>query len=172
VKVVGLDLSLSAPALALVQPPDAPVGWVMGGPKIGSLRGAHRLARIAEDVGDAVKEFRPDIVAIEGYSFGSVQQAHHIGELGGVVRYVLHVAGIQYEEIPPGRWRKQLFGRNVAKDEVRHEAFKRYGIEFESLDVLEAWCVATALYRLREGIDRPAPVRRVRRVTSAAVAVS
>lgn len=168
-KVLGLDLSLSAPGIALVQPPEAPLGWLV---KVGALRDAARLTHIGHAVHEAVEEFKPDVVAIEGYSFGSQAQAHHIGELGGVVRYLLFASNVPYVEIPVGKWRKQLFGRNVPKDAVRHEAFKRYGIEFDSLDVLEAWCVATAVYRLHEGLDRPAPVRRARRTAPPVAATS
>jgi Holliday junction resolvasome RuvABC endonuclease subunit len=163
VKVLGLDLSLSAPGIALVQPPAEPLGWLV---KVGPLRDAPRLRHIGHAVREAVEMFSPDMVAIEGYSFGSQAQAHHIGELGGVVRYLLLISGVTYQEIPPAKWRKQLFGRNVAKDAVRYEAYRRYGIEFDSLDVLEAWCVATAVYRLVEGLDKPAPVRRARAAAS------
>ena len=74
---------------------------------------------------------------------------------------MLYNGGLQTTEIPPGTWRKQLFGRgNLPKDQVRVEAYKRYQLEFESLDVLEAWAVAMALHRQLAGIDKPEPKRR------------
>lgn len=154
--VLGLDLSLSAPGIALVQPPEAPQGLLV---KVGKVTGAERLMLIGHAVRDAVMQMRPDLVAIEGYSYGSESQAHAIGELGGVVRYLLHDLCQPFMVIPPAQWRKQLFGRNCRKDEVAKEAFKRYGIEFPELDVLEAWCVGTAGLRLRQGLDQPPAIR-------------
>jgi hypothetical protein len=166
VRVMGLDLSLTAPGIALVQPPEPPLGQLV---KVGSLRGVARLAHISDAVMDAALELQPDIVAIEGYSYNSSPKAHDIGELGGVVRYRLYMAEFRCEAVPAARWRRQLFGRNVSKDLVAREALKRYGIEFDSLDVLEAWCVATAVWRLHEGLDKPAPVvLRKRRTTQPA----
>lgn len=166
-RVLGLDLSLTAPGMALVQPPEPPQGHLVKVPE--GLRGVERLTFIGRTVHSAVVNLRPDIVAIEGYSFNSraASQAHAIGELGGVVRYLLHGAGFEYVEVPPATWRKQLLGRgNLPKTEVSKEAWKRYGIEFDSLDVLEAWCVATAVYRTRLGLDKPAAVTRRRRQES------
>ena len=158
-RVLGLDLSLAAPGIALVQPPEAPLGQLV---RVGKLTGPARLVHIGHAVRDAVWQLKPDLVAIEGYSYGSESHAHAIGELGGVVRYLLHLSSMPYEVIPVAQWRKQLFGRNVRKDEVAKEVLKRYGVEYESLDVLEAWCVATAVYRLRRGLDKPASARRPR----------
>lgn len=162
-RILGLDLSLTAPGVACIAPPLQPIGRLVHVPS--RLGGVERLAHIATAVMNAVEECEPEHIAIEGYSFASrvASHAHAIGELGGVVRYRLHQAGCTYVEIPPGKWRKQLFGRgNLPKDQVRVEALKRYGIEFDSLDVLEAWCVATALFRTLQGLDRPSPRRRQR----------
>ena len=159
-KVIGLDLSLTRPGIALAQPPQPPEGRMILVPT--GMRGAERLVLIGHAVRDAIWQAQPDLVAIEGYSYGSEMQAHAIGELGGVVRYLLRVSNIPYEVIPVAQWRRQLFGRNVRKDEVAKEAYKRYGIEFGELDVLEAWCVATAVLRLREGLDKPPTSRKAK----------
>lgn len=163
-RVMGLDLSLAAPGIAVVDPPGPPMGRLV---KVRpTLRGAERLVEIAHTVRASAAEFKPDLVAIEGYSFGSriASHAHAIGELGGVVRYLLYLDGHAVVEVPPAKWRKQLFGRgNLPKDQVRVEALKRYGVEWDSLDVLEAWCVATSAYRAAQGIDMPGPVRRRQR---------
>lgn len=161
-RVLGLDLSLTATGIALAgdEPPlPEPRTWLVR-PK--TLRGVERLQWIGEQIVDAVVFTGPDLIAIEGYSFGARGNAvFQLGELGGVVRYLLHVRGFSYVEVPPGEWRKQLFGRgNLPKDQVRVEAWKRYGVENESLDVLEAWCVATAVLRRETGQDKPEPKRR------------
>jgi Holliday junction resolvasome RuvABC endonuclease subunit len=161
VRVLGLDLSLTSTGIAVVgdEVLPEPRTWQVV-PK--TLRGVERLSWIADQVMDAVTFTGPDIIAIEGYSFGARGNAvFQLGELGGVVRYALHRLGHSFVEVPAGEWRKQLFGRgNLAKDMVRVEALKRYSVEFDSLDVLEAWCVATAALRRAQGLDRPEPKRR------------
>lgn len=160
-RVLGLDLSLTGTGIALVgdEPlPERP--WRLASP--GPMRGVERLSWLGSEVTGAVAMTRPDLVAIEGYSFGARGNAlFQLGELGGVVRLLLHRQGVPFVEVAPGEWRKQLFGKgNLAKDQVRVEAFKRYGVEFDSLDVLEAWCVGTAALRRVQGLDKPEPKRR------------
>jgi crossover junction endodeoxyribonuclease RuvC len=161
VRVLGLDLSLTATGIALVGDEPLPErSYRLASP--GPMRGVERLAWLGSEVTGAVAMTRPDFVAIEGYSFGARGNAvFQLGELGGVVRFLLHQQGMPVVEVPPGEWRKQLFGKgNLAKDQVRVEAFKRYGVEFDSLDVLEAWCVGTAALRRAQGLDKPEPKRR------------
>jgi len=104
---------------------------------------------------------RVDVVAIEGYSYGSPQahtRAFGIGELGGVIKLAIHQAGIPMHIIAANTWKMQLCGKGgLAKDLCRLEIFKRYGVEFPSQDTLDAWAVATCLRRQLAGLDKPAP---------------
>lgn len=163
-RVLGLDVSLTATGAALVTSDGAAAATRLLRPPA-ALRGVERLAWLADAVLAVARETQPDLIAIEGYSFNSraASHAHAIGEAGGVVRLELHRAGFGLVEVPPAEWRKQLFGRgNLPKDLVRVEAWKRYGVEHSSLDVLEAWCVGTAALRRAHGLDGPAPQRRRR----------
>jgi len=160
-RVLGLDLSLTATGIALAADealPDTRT-WLA---RPGARRGMERLCWLGDQVLEAVVLTGPDVIAIEGYSFGARGNAvFQLGELGGIVRYLLVTRGFSYVEVAPGEWRKQLFGKgNLPKDQVRVEAWKRYGVEHESLDVLEAWCVATAVLRRETGLDKPEPKRR------------
>jgi crossover junction endodeoxyribonuclease RuvC len=160
--VLGLDLSLTSTGIALVGDGELPERPYRAAVAPKGVLGAARLSWLGAEVMGAVAMTRPDLVAIEGYSFGARGNAlFQIGELGGVVRFLLYERRLRIVEVPPGEWRKQLFGRgNLPKDQVRVEAWKRYGVEFDSLDVLEAWCVATCVLRREQGIDKPDPKRR------------
>ena len=153
-KVLGLDLSMTSAGWALLH--DGQLG------RSGTVKTAppaDRFARINAILA-AVKTLVQedvDLVAIEGYSYQSATSAVTAGELGGVVRYWLFLRRIPYVELPPGTWRKIAFGKgNLKKDEVRLQASKRYGVEIESIDALEAWAVAMAAWLRHTGQDMPA----------------
>jgi crossover junction endodeoxyribonuclease RuvC len=126
---IGLDLSLTGS------------GICRGGETIvlkdGGLRGVHRLdyleARIMGLCAGA------DAVAIEGYSYGSSNKAHQIGELGGVVRLGLRRAGVPFVEIPPTCRMKYATGKGQAdKDKVLSQAVLRSGRAMSN-DEADAW---------------------------------
>lgn len=162
-RILGLDLSLTASGWAMGQ-----VGGVFRPPN--GMRGPERLAWLSDRVLDKCRfprgeqaEKLVDLVAIEGYAYSRGTSGVVLGELGGVVRYRLYRAGIGYVELGPGVWRKAVLGKgNLAKDQVRVEALKRYGIEFPDLNTLEAWGVAMGAWLQMTGASKPA-IRRSRR---------
>lgn len=118
--VVGLDLSLTATGVA-------------AGTKATTLKSsATGMARLV-DLRDAVLAVcaDADLVAVEGYSFGSRNsQAHALGELGGVVRVALHEAAIRYLDVSPATVKKYATGRgNAPKAEVYGAAIRRLGYQ-------------------------------------------
>ena len=182
-KILGLDLSLVATGVVVIEgdelEPEMPA-QILHSQVIapGELRGMERLNYL---VGEVFKQVRTeggaalvDIIAIEGYSFSRNGNAvYQIAELGGVVRWLLSRYRFPYMEIPVTEWRKHLFGQgNLRKELVRLEAFKRYGVEFRSLDVLEAWCVATAAWRRTLGLYTPQHRDRSRSRKAAEMAVA
>lgn len=152
--VLGLDLSLTATGVAT---------------QSGSLHtiaptstGALRLLHIRDEIEMMIGGMGYDVVAIEGYSFGSPNQAAHIGELGGVIRVALFERGIPYADIPPTSVKKFATGRgNAKKPDLRMELFKRAGIdEPDDNKVDAAWLRAMAHAHYGEPIvDVPATHR-------------
>lgn len=150
-KVAGLDLSLSATGVAAT---DGVVRVLTS-----KLRGPARLQELLDEIYVALAvgsscdhTRRPEIVGIEGYAYGKGNQAHQIGELGGVVRLMLYEHGIPYVEIPPAKIKMYATGRgNAGKSEVLKAAWKRLG--YEGTDDNEAdalWVRALLLARLGE----------------------
>lgn len=90
---------------------------------------------------------RPDLVVLEGYSYGSPNQAHPIGEMGGVVRLALFEAGIRFEVVPPAVIKTYATGKgNASKDDVLLAAVRRLGYEGASKDEADAlWLYALAM---------------------------
>jgi Holliday junction resolvasome RuvABC endonuclease subunit len=117
--VIGLDLSLRATGVAL---PD----------RTSTIRakgsGMERLRFIRDHVVDLTAD--ADLVVIEGYAYAARQQAHQIGELGGVVRYALWTNHIAYMDVPPSTLKKFATGNGSAnKYAVLAAAVRRLGYD-------------------------------------------
>lgn len=130
--VYGFDLSLTAPTVCRgpgdletftpKAPPNAKKatrGEVFDGQM-------DRLDDIADWVYRQVWHLRDNLVVIEDYSYGSVNRAHQIGELGGVVRHMLWKFDIPTMVVTPMQVKKYATGKgNASKDLVMIEAARR-----------------------------------------------
>lgn len=88
-------------------------------------------------------DYAPDIICIEGYAFGRSNRAHHMGELGGILRRRLYLSGHHWIEIPPKKLKKFVAGNgNASKEVVLLNVFKRWGIEFTNSDEADAFALA------------------------------
>ena len=143
--VLALDLSLNSTGYAW---------WDRGGHQgIGTLdpkgrRGPERLIWVREQVMHlADKKMYADLVAIEGYAFARTNQAHQVGELGGVVRCALWDAGIEFVEVAPSSVKKYATGKgNANKNAMLVAAGRRLGYEGDSNDEADAaWLCALVL---------------------------
>lgn len=118
---VGLDLSLTS------------TGWSCGDNRTVIAikeKGPARLVAIRDRLVELLAPVTEPVVALEGYSFASRNsRAHAIGELGGVVRVLLHEAHIPYVEIPPTSRAKFATGKgNAGKSEVVSAISARTGL--------------------------------------------
>ena len=84
------------------------------------LRDEARLKFIYDQVEAYLREYEPDLVVIEGYSFGSRGRAiFQLGELGGMLKMLLYNRQTPFRVIPPTTHKKALTGRgNANKAEV------------------------------------------------------
>lgn len=108
--VMGLDLSLSQSGWAVDGGSDLSYGVI----KAGALRGAERLVYIRRRVYDLVQRYGPGLLVIEGYAFGARGRLADIGELGGVVRVLLHVLRLPYIVVAPTLCKKFVTGSGSA----------------------------------------------------------
>lgn len=120
--------------------------------------GAKRLIEISESIGNLIVEFKIKAVAIEGYAFSSRKsQAHSIGELGGVVRVMLHRMDIPYIEIPPTCRAKFATGKgNASKNEVISCISAKTGLVWKNPgadDKCDAW-ILEEMARAKIGTQR------------------
>lgn len=149
-KVVGLDLSLTATGVASVDTAAVLAGitrphhYATLSVRQTGLERLHLLRQAIEDATSGA-----DIVAIEGYSFGSKNsQAHALGELGGIVKLELWSANQPFVVIPPANVKRFACGKgNAKKEEVFAAAIRRLSYKGDSPDEADAlWLAAMTLH--------------------------
>lgn len=129
---LGLDLSLTATGFA-----DHVGTGLIHAPK--GEAGIERIETLAMAVTERAR--LSDVVIIEGHSFSSRQSfAHEIGELFGVVRYLLYISGTPIVEVPPASLKKYATGKgNAGKDEVIAAAIRSLGFPGSNNNEADAW---------------------------------
>lgn len=151
--VLGLDLSLTAPAAVVLGSAWAPGDWVHIPtclPDTRKLRGEPRLIRIRTVLDIFAVSHGVSHAFVEEYAFTS-RNTHlaSLGELGGVVKVALYERGIETAPVPAATARKTLLGtikRSAlagakVKDYVASQ-LARMGAPFTSLDIGDAFVVA------------------------------
>ncbi len=110
------------------------------------LMGVERLDYIEHELLRNFSGFSPNtnlLVAIEGYSFGSVNQLPQVGELGGVVKLMLYRNKIPHIIIPPTKLKKYATSKgNTKKDQMPFICGKKWGVHFLTNDELDAYILA------------------------------
>lgn len=136
---LGLDLSLNHIGWAVVGGRSHVSGLI----KPDSAAGPSRLASIREQVQSVILNNGPDLTVIEGYAFGMKFKAHDLGEVGGVVRLLLYDLHKDFHVVPPATLKKWTAGTGKAmKEFMLLRIYKRWGMEFESIDEAEAFALA------------------------------
>jgi Holliday junction resolvasome RuvABC endonuclease subunit len=117
--VVGLDLSLTATGYACQY----------GERVIGSkLRGVERLVDLRDQISTRLTGDTPTLVMVEGYAYGRTNQAHQMGELGGLIRVELFRLDLRWVDVPPSTLKMYATGKgNAGKSEVLVSAVRRLG---------------------------------------------
>lgn len=102
-----------------------------------------RFEKIATWILDRVIAHKPNLVVLEGYAFGNSKTLVTLVSIGAVVRYLLFSNGFPYIEVAPTQLKKFCGSSGLAKkDEIRLEAFKKWGFEHPSNDVVDAYVLA------------------------------
>lgn len=107
-------------------------GWCASPTLTGRIRvksrDTERLADIRHALEGLIYQHAPRVVAIEGYAYGASQKAHQIGELGGMVRLLLHDHGIPLVVVQPTSIKKYATGKgNAQKDDMVATAIRAFG---------------------------------------------
>jgi crossover junction endodeoxyribonuclease RuvC len=124
------------------------------------LFGVRRLAEIREQFTRWLEALPlPTHVCQEGYSYGSFTSACQMGEVGGVARLVLHdvLGGMNITAFPtlvaPMQVKKFAGDTKAKKDDMKLIVYKKWGLEFEDHNVVDAYVLARLAQAIEEGCD-------------------
>jgi len=139
IRVVGLDLSRTCTGVCLLT--DATYNSFTLRPQ--SLQGMEKLQTLRNLLFDKIDRFKPNLVVVEGYSFGSQNKAFAIGEFAGIIKLGLYDRGIRTLIIPPKVVKRFISGNgDASKQEVREAIKVKYGWIIKSLDASDATACA------------------------------
>lgn len=175
---LGIDQSLNATGLCCVD--EQGVAHVKQTVDPSKLRGVYRLAYVKA----AVKPWldaRTKFVAFEGYSYNSVGRVFELGEVGGVLRLLVHEHNLSYVDVPPASLKKYATGNASAEKEDMIAAARRQGFDPSDDNQADAYFLSQIARHLHLGSMPPLrhqlevlhsfrspkpkkPARRIRRV--------
>lgn len=133
---LGIDASLEGTGLCLV----TPGGYVLQSTtvKVGKLRDMERLAHIKTVTTAFIARTQLSApilhAAVEGYAFDAVNRAFALGEVGGMLRLILHEHRIPRVDVPPVNLKKWATGRHDAEKADMVAAAKAEGARLENAD--------------------------------------
>ncbi len=150
--VAGLDLSLNHTGLVVAETgmewrvlDDSPVIT----PK--KLRGIERLQFLRDTICEVFDEYDAEIVLMEGYGFGAKNQAHSLGEAGGVVKLAIGEMEVPVVIVPPSVLKKFLTGKgNAKKDLMILNVYKKWAYETEDDNTADAYTLARFAYHYHD----------------------
>lgn len=145
--ILGIDPSLSNTGLAIGDNPDSLDVFTCGTENMGDspFQRTIRNVGLVETIMCDLKNFSPVThVFVEGYSYHRVHlpSAEFRGEL---YRRLSHDPNIWIVEVPPTTLKQFVIGKGQgAKELVRLHAYKRWGVDFDTNDEVDAY----GLFRL------------------------
>ena len=133
-KVVGIDASLTGTGLAVSNGFNLKTATERIESK---LKGVDRLIEIREEIRENI--IFADLVVLEDYAFSRTNQAHQIGELGGVLRVLIKEMNKKLLIVGTMQLKKFATGKaNASKEEIAVAAYKKWGIECRTNDETDA----------------------------------
>jgi hypothetical protein len=148
--VIGIDPSVRATAIVAV-PLDWGGDWekvktrvVKGAPASVLYDRVMRNRRIIQEVAEFLAGKGQASAFIEDYAYSMTNRAHHLGELGGMLREVVCMSVPEVTEVVVSRARKVLLGKLPKNNQKRavHEALWEAGARFKTIDEYDAMCIA------------------------------
>ncbi len=144
-KVMGIDLSLVETGIVCLE--DGKIlfqNTVKSKPKEGQLE-IERIRAIALEVNmNGIGKFKPDLVVIEGLSYGSKNTTSlcQLAKLNFCIEIYCYIEKYRYRMVPPTTLKKFITGKGNSKKEVMlMKILKRYGLEFENNNLADAYAL-------------------------------
>ena len=139
VRALGIDPSTKTGVVVLDGQNVAYAGLL----ELNTVDGFQRSLLLKAALKRTIEEFKPDVAAIEGYAFGNKFSLATMVEIGTLFRERLYEDGVPWTVIAPTQLKKFVLGKGPgSKSEVRLGAYKLWGFEHASDDVVDAYVLA------------------------------
>lgn len=144
--IVGIDPSLTSTGIVVLRGGEVELAeTIKTKPNFPLI---HRVSVIYSTIASIIEETTPDLIVIEGFSYGSKGRAiFDIAYLGWRIREELErlrkQAGIPWIDIPPTQLKKFATGKGTSNKEViLQQVYKRWGFETSDNNIADAFVLA------------------------------
>jgi crossover junction endodeoxyribonuclease RuvC len=144
--IVGIDPSLTSTGIVVLRGGEVELAETIKTKSNYSL--IHRVSVIYRAITNLVEGLTPDLIVIEGFSYGSKGRAvFEIAYLGWRIREEIErfkeQDGIPWIEVPPAQLKKFATGKGTAnKGVIMQQVYKRWGFEASDNNVADAFVLA------------------------------
>lgn len=144
--IVGIDPSLTSTGIVVLRGDEVVLAETIKTKPNSPL--IHRVSVIYSTIASIIEETAPDLIVIEGFSYGSKGRAvFDIAYLGWRIREELErlrkQAGIPWMNIPPAQLKKFATGKGTSNKEViLQQVYKRWGFETSDNNIADAFVLA------------------------------
>ena len=151
--IIGIDPSLTATGVVVLRDGKVELAEATKNrPDLGTIERVklirERIIDITENLTDEEERQAPDLITIEGFSYGSKGRSlFDIAYLGWRIREDLErfriEDGIPWLEVPPSQLKKFATGQgNANKEIILQQVYKRWGVEFSDNNQADAYVLA------------------------------
>ena len=151
--IIGIDPSLTSTGIVVLRGNKVELAvTTKNKPELGTIDRVRliyeRIVCVAENLTDGEKWQAPDLIVIEGFSYGSKgRSVFDIAYLGWRIREELERLrtedNIPWLEVPPSQLKKFATGQgNANKEIILQQVYKRWGVEFSDNNQADAYVLA------------------------------
>lgn len=145
---LGIDLSATATGLVLLRETGTPIPEVLLEEEIvpKNITGVTRSKFIVTRIMELIHEHHPDKIVVEGYSLNFKNRTSVIPlvELGGLLRFMLHLDGFSWFDPRATEVKKFAAGqaKNISKDQIMMWVLKRWDHMSKTNNTADAFVLA------------------------------
>lgn len=151
--IIGIDPSLTSTGIVVLRGNKVELAvTTKNKPALGTIERVRliyeRIVDIQENLSDGEKWQAPDLIVIEGFSYGSKgRSVFDIAYLGWRIReeleWLKEQDNIPWLEVPPSQLKKFATGQgNANKEIILQQVYKRWGVEFSDNNQADAYVLA------------------------------